>query len=131
MQDRATDTENEPRAARRHALPVDWRGLKGAWFKDALTCPYPEITQPLFFSQFFSKMTSPLPGFSEATLQSSRSPQTLASCFPASDVLLSCVLEPVLVHALSTSLGFPTSKKSPSSLRSCLGGCPRLGFLIP
>lgn len=71
-EDKATDTEDELRAASGRVLRADWRGFSGAWFKDALPCSYPETSQPLFLSQFFSEQTSPGRGFSEATLQSSR-----------------------------------------------------------
>lgn len=89
-EDKATDTEDELRAASGRVLRADWRGFSGAWFKDALPCSYPETSQPLFLSQFFSEQTSPGRGFSEATLQSSRPEITPASSFQASDAVASC-----------------------------------------
>ena len=112
-EDRTTDTEDEPRAACGRVPPADRRDLRGVWFKDALTCPCPETIQPLFFSQFFSEQTSLMPGFSEATLQSSRPPNTsgfLLSGLRCSPTLCSGAMQ---VHTFSTPWASLAAKRLP------------------
>lgn len=52
-QDRAMDTEDEPRTAYRRVLSTDCISLSRAQFKDALTCSCPETLLPYVLFRTF------------------------------------------------------------------------------
>lgn len=121
--------EDESKAAHRHVLPADWLGPSRVWFKDALTCPYPEIPILCSFHNFSLYRIAPCQSLPKPPRRSQGPKITLVSRFRPQMFSCPVLLEHMQDHALSISLGFPASKEDPSSFRSCLGGCPGLAFL--